>query len=61
MAILFTPVINEYASVKERTAPAIVLQRFDSPNLSPPALSDGQVVQYSILQTDSLIFTNFKF
>ena len=31
-------------SVIEGTAPAIVLQRFDSPNLSPPALSDGQVV-----------------
>ena len=30
-------------SVIEETAPAIiVLQTFDSPNLSPPALSDGQ-------------------
>ena len=29
------------------TAPAMLLQRIDSPNLSPPALSDGQVVQYT--------------
>ena len=28
--------------MKEGTAPTIVLQTFDSPNLSPPALSDGQ-------------------
>ena len=38
---------NEYISVIEGTAPAIVLQTFDSLNLSPPALSDGQVVQYT--------------
>ena len=36
--------VKENISVIEGTAPAIVLQRFDSPNLSPPALSDGQVV-----------------
>ena len=33
--------------VIEGTAPAIVLQRCYSPNLSLPALSDGQVVQYT--------------
>ena len=38
-------------SVIEGTAPAIVLYvKIYSPNLSPPARSDGQVVQY-ILQT----------
>ena len=36
---------KEYISVIEGTSTAIVLQRFDSPNLSLPALSDGQVVQ----------------
>ena len=36
---------KEYISVIEGTAPAICLQIFDSPNLSPPALSDRQVVQ----------------
>ena len=36
---------KEYISVVEGTAPAIVLQTFDSPNLSPPALSDWQAVQ----------------
>ena len=38
---------KEYLSVIEGTAPAIVFQRFDSHNLSPPALSDGQVEQYT--------------
>ena len=38
---------KEYISVIEGTAPAIVLQRFDLPNLSLPSLSDGQVVQYT--------------
>ena len=36
-----------YISVIEGTAPAIVLQRFYSLNLFPPALSDGQVMQYT--------------
>ena len=36
---------KEYISVIEGTALAIVLQRFGSPNLSPPVLSGGQVVQ----------------
>ena len=31
--------------VIEGTAPAIVLQRCDLPNLSPPVLSDSQVVE----------------
>ena len=31
----------------EGTAPPFVFQIFDSPNLSPPALSDGHVVQYT--------------
>ena len=35
---------KEYILVIEGTALAIVLQRCDSPNLSPPVLSDGQVV-----------------
>ena len=36
---------KEYILVIEGKAPAIiVLQRCDSPNLSPPVLSDGQVV-----------------
>ena len=39
--------LKEYISVIEGTAPTIVLQRFDSPNLSQPALSDRQVVQYT--------------
>ena len=37
---------KEYISVIEVTAPAIVLQRCDSHNLSMPALADGQVVEY---------------
>ena len=47
-------VTKEYTSISviEGTAPAIVFQRFDSPNLSPPALLDGQVVKCSILQTE---------
>ena len=31
----------------EKTAPAIVLQKFDSPNLSPLARSDRLVVEYT--------------
>ena len=42
--------LKEYILVIEVTAPAIVLQRCDSPNLSMPALADGQVVEY--LQTE---------
>ena len=38
---------KEYILVIEGTAPAIVLQRCDSPNLSLPVLSDGQVVDYT--------------
>ena len=34
--------VKEYISVIEGTAPPFVLQTFDSPNLSPPALSDSQ-------------------
>ena len=36
---------KEYILVIEGTAPAIVIQRCDSPNLSLPALADGQVVE----------------
>ena len=39
--------IKEYILLIEGTAPAIVLQRCDSPKLSPPALSDSQVVEYT--------------
>ena len=34
-----------YILVIERTTPATVLQRYDSPNLSLPALSDSQIVE----------------
>ena len=37
---------KEYILVIDGKAPAKVLQRCDSPNLSPPALSDSQVVEY---------------
>ena len=36
--------IKEYILVIERTAPPSVFQTCVSPNLSPPALSDSQVV-----------------
>ena len=41
---------KEYILVIEVTAPAIFLKRCDSPNLSMPALADGQVIEY--LQTE---------
>ena len=52
--------IKEYILVIERTAPPSVFQTCVSPNLSPPALSDSQVVgvyylvwcTLSILQTE---------
>ena len=40
-------VTKEYILVIAGTATAIVLQRCDSPNLSPPPLSDSQVVEYT--------------
>ena len=42
-----TGVTKEYILVIEGTAPTIVLQRSDAPNLSLPALADGQVVEYT--------------
>ena len=38
---------KEYISVKEGTAPPFVFQTFDSPNLSPPALSEVRFLNYS--------------
>ena len=42
--ILYSVHQRIYVLVIEGTASAIALQRCDSPNLSPPVLSDGQVV-----------------
>ena len=46
------PNTNNIQPVIEGTAPPIVLQIFDSPNLSPPSLSDGQVMQYTAYSTE---------
>ena len=48
--LLWRVAFKEYILVIEVTAPAIVLQICDSPNLSMPALADGQAVAY--LQTE---------
>ena len=43
---------NQLTNSQPWTAPTIVLHRCDSPNLSPPALSDSQEVDYTAEQTE---------
>ena len=44
--IFLSVMTKEYISVIEGTAPPFVFQTFDSPNLSPPALSEARFLNY---------------